>query len=164
MIMPNKYLTERDALIGVGSILLGKLSVPKKLSNLWEEVKDVPSIGVFDRLAYGLELLFVLGLIELKDDKIERLKLIEKTTHDLKNKTWLMRKKIEIYEESLENGVDLTHVDLVYEEAGIVFAKSIKKTLVEARVFHSQITKNRSSFLQTEIDQIKKQLVVYEKH
>jgi len=113
MIMPNKYLTERDALIGVGSILLGKLSVPKKLSNLWEEVKDVPSIGVFDRLAYGLELLFVLGLIELKDDKIERLKLIEKTTHDLKNETWLMRKKIEIYEESLENGVDLTHVDLV---------------------------------------------------
>ena len=127
MIMPNKYLTERDALIGVGSILLGKLSVPKKLSNLWEAVKDVPSIGVFDRLAYGLELLFVLGLIELKDDKIERLKLIEKTTHDLKNETWLMRKKIEIYEESLENGVDLTHVDLVYEEAGIVFAKSIKK-------------------------------------
>lgn len=70
MILPNKYLTENEALIGVGSILLGKLSTAKTLSNLWEEVKDISNVGNFERFILGLDLLFVLSLIELKNSKI----------------------------------------------------------------------------------------------
>jgi hypothetical protein len=75
MILPNKYLTENDALIGVGSILLGKLSTPKPLSTFWEEVKDISNVGNFERFVLGLDLLFVLGLIEIKNNKIVKMVL-----------------------------------------------------------------------------------------
>lgn len=70
MIMPNKFLSEYDALIGVGSVLLDKLTVGKTLSTLWDETKDISNIGNFERFILGLDLLFILGLIEVKIDKI----------------------------------------------------------------------------------------------
>ena len=75
MILPNKYLMENDALIGVGSVLLGKLSTPKTLSNFWEEVKDISNVGNFERFVLGLDLLFILGLIEIKNNKIVKMVL-----------------------------------------------------------------------------------------
>ncbi len=70
MIMPNKFLSEHDALIGVGSVFLDKLAVGKTLSTLWDETKDISNIGNFERFILGLDLLFILGLIEVKIDKI----------------------------------------------------------------------------------------------
>lgn len=70
MIMPNKFLSEYDALIGVGSVLLDKLTIGKTLSALWDETKDISNIGNFERFILGLDLLFILGLIEVKIDKI----------------------------------------------------------------------------------------------
>lgn len=70
MIMPNKFLSEYDALIGVGSVLLDKLTVGTTLSTLWDETKDISNIGNFERFILGLDLLFILGLIEVKIDKI----------------------------------------------------------------------------------------------
>ncbi|WP_298627706.1 ABC-three component system middle component 6 [uncultured Legionella sp.] len=68
--MPNKFLSEHDALIGVGSVFLDKLAVGKTLSTLWDETKDISNIGNFERFILGLDLLFILGLIEVKIDKI----------------------------------------------------------------------------------------------
>lgn len=75
MILPNKYLMEHETLIGVGSVLIGKLSTPKTLSNFWEEVKDISNVGNFERFVLGLDLLFVLGLIEIKNNKIVKMVL-----------------------------------------------------------------------------------------
>lgn len=75
MILPNKYLRENDALIGVGSILLEKLSMEKTLSGLWEEVKDASNVGNFERFILGLDLLFILGLVEIQSDKITKVVL-----------------------------------------------------------------------------------------
>ena len=70
MILPTKYLKEHESLIGVGAILLKQLSTPKTLSNLWEEIKYVSNIGTYERFILGLDLLFVLGLIEISGKKI----------------------------------------------------------------------------------------------
>ncbi len=75
MIMPNKYMREKEALIGVGSILLNHLSVERNLSDLWEIVKDTPSVGNFERFVLGLDLLFVLGLVEIKSEKLVKVAL-----------------------------------------------------------------------------------------
>lgn len=72
MILPNKYLREHEALIGVGSLLLKHLTVEKTLSSLWDEVKSASNIGNFERFVLGLDLLFLLGLVETRSDKIVR--------------------------------------------------------------------------------------------
>lgn len=70
MIVPNKYLSEYDALIGVGAVLLKHLFVEKTLTGLWDEVKEFSNIGSFERFILGLDLLFVLGLVEIQEDKL----------------------------------------------------------------------------------------------
>lgn len=75
MIMPNKYIRENDALIGVGSVLLKHLSYERTLSDLWESVKETSSVGNFERFILGLDLLFVLGLVEIKNEKLVKVTL-----------------------------------------------------------------------------------------
>lgn len=70
MILPNKYIKENEALIGVGTILLNLLSGEKALSDLWESVKEIPNIGNYERFILGLDLLFILGLIEFRNNKL----------------------------------------------------------------------------------------------
>jgi len=80
--------------------------------------------------------------------------------HDLSNKNLMLRRKLERYEESIksEHAPDVSAVSQLYEEAGMHFGDSIKKTLAEAKAFHSEIVQNRKHFLQVEIEQIKNQL------
>lgn len=70
MILPNKYIKENEALIGVGTILLNFLSGEKALSDLWESVKEIPNIGNYERFILSLDLLFILGLIEFRNNKL----------------------------------------------------------------------------------------------
>ena len=72
MILPNKYLREHEALIGVGSILLQHLIEEKTLSDLWEGAKLLSEVGNYERFVLGLDLLFVLGLVEISNSKIIR--------------------------------------------------------------------------------------------
>ncbi len=73
MIMPNKYMRENDALIGVGSTLLKNLSDEKTLSDLWECVKETSGVENFERFVLGLDLLFILGLVEIKNEKLVKM-------------------------------------------------------------------------------------------
>lgn len=70
MILPNKYIKENEALIGVGTILLNLLSGEKALSDLWESVKEIPNVGNYERFILSLDLLFILGLIEFRNNKL----------------------------------------------------------------------------------------------
>ena len=75
MILPNKHLREEEALIGVGAILLTKISSSVLLSELWEQVKEISNIGNYERFILGLDLLFLLGLIKIEDNHIKKITL-----------------------------------------------------------------------------------------
>lgn len=99
MILPTKHLREDRALIAVGAELLRLLDEPKTVSRLWDELKreraEAPAITAqrpafppkdkaqhsgrqrssipFDWFILALDLLFVLGAIELQRGRIQRL-------------------------------------------------------------------------------------------
>ena len=70
MILPNKYVRVHESLIGVGSTLLSNMADENSLSVLWESVKGSSNIGNYERFVLGLDLLFLLGVIEIIEDKI----------------------------------------------------------------------------------------------
>ena len=70
MILPNKFIEEKDSLLYVGALLLNKLDVPTSVSELWNQVKDNKSVNNYGRFIIALDMLYILNLIELKNDKI----------------------------------------------------------------------------------------------
>ena len=73
MILPNKFLEEKDSLLYVGALLLDKLDAPSSVSELWNQVNDNKSVNNYERFIITLDMLYVLNLIELKNDKIRRI-------------------------------------------------------------------------------------------
>lgn len=73
MILPSKYLREDEALIGVSAALLSLIEKNGNLSLIWESAKKIEFIGNFERFILALDLLFLLGLIELKGNEIVRI-------------------------------------------------------------------------------------------
>ena len=74
MILPNKYLREDEALIGLGGKILLSLKQDMPISDLWEEIKTKENIGSFERFVLALDMLYLLGLIIFDDNKIRRIK------------------------------------------------------------------------------------------
>lgn len=72
MIMPSKYLREDETLIGVSAIILPLVERTGNLSTLWETAKKMKAIGTFERFILALDLLFLMGLVELHGDEIQR--------------------------------------------------------------------------------------------
>jgi len=75
MIMPSKYLREDEALIGVSAALLSLVEKAGNLSALWESAKKIDAIGNFERFILALDLLYLLGLVELHNNEIVRVQL-----------------------------------------------------------------------------------------
>ena len=72
MILPNKFIEEKDSLLYVGALLLNILDVPTSISELWNQVNDNKSTNNYVRFIIALDMLFILNLIELKNKKIRR--------------------------------------------------------------------------------------------
>lgn len=80
MILPSKHLSQDRALLTVGARLLAHLAEPKTVSALWEEVvRHSAASGENKRLALrydayvlALDLLFLVGAIELQDGLLSR--------------------------------------------------------------------------------------------
>ena len=72
MILPNKFLEEKDSLLYVGALLLNKLDTPTSISKLWNKVKENKSVNNYERFIITLDMLYILNLIELKNEKIRR--------------------------------------------------------------------------------------------
>lgn len=89
---------------------------------------------------------------------------LTKEIHTFSNKNLVIHKKLERYKESvqLEKAPDSSAVTQLYEEAGLYFSDVLKKTLEEARDFHTKIVLNRKHFLRVEIEEIKNQISVNE--
>jgi hypothetical protein len=71
-ILPNKYVRVGGSLIGLGALLLGLLDKPRSVSDLWTRMKD-HDVGLpYDRFIYGLDLLYALGAVELRQGLVGR--------------------------------------------------------------------------------------------
>jgi hypothetical protein len=60
-------------LLGIGALILERLKTTKTVTQLWDEMRDVPQIATFERLVLGLDLLFAMGLVELDGGLIRRI-------------------------------------------------------------------------------------------
>ena len=74
MILPSKHLSQDRALLTVGARILQKLSHPKTVSALWEEfsrksetTRDATLTTSYDGFVLALDLLFLIGAIELRE-------------------------------------------------------------------------------------------------
>ena len=85
MILPSKHLREDQALISIGAELLKQLDEPKTISRLWDDLqrtRERGSIGQsttnqpaaihFDWFILALDLLYLLGAIQLRRGRIHR--------------------------------------------------------------------------------------------
>ena len=72
MILPTKHINPLDSLLGVGALILERLKTTKTVTQLWDEMRDLPQVVTFERLVLGLDLLYMMGLVELDGGVIRR--------------------------------------------------------------------------------------------
>ncbi|MFH1137889.1 MAG: ABC-three component system middle component 6 [Pseudomonadota bacterium] len=72
MILPSRHLSRNRALLTVGGAIIKCLAQPVTVSALWEEMrrstdkqKDLPYLR-YDAFVLALDMLFLIGAIELK--------------------------------------------------------------------------------------------------
>jgi len=79
MIIPTKRIEEDRALLTLGAEILMILIEPKTVSRIWEELKrnrennSIPSLVTFDWFVLALDMLFILGAIEIDGGQIRRI-------------------------------------------------------------------------------------------
>ena len=72
MILPTKHIPAEQSFIGLGATLLEYIEQPKTISGLWDQVRDVPAVGTFERFVIAMDMLFILGLINFKSGKVQK--------------------------------------------------------------------------------------------
>lgn len=70
MILPSKHISQEQALIGVGAILLGEMHKPETITSLWEKVRSYQAVGTFERFVLALDMLHITGLVNLANGMI----------------------------------------------------------------------------------------------
>lgn len=78
MILPTKHLAQERALLTVGARILPRVVQPITVSALWEELSRGPASTVnplslrYDAFVLALDLLFLMGAIQLNDGLLTR--------------------------------------------------------------------------------------------
>ena len=72
MILPSKYISEEQALLGVGAVVLGHLERPQTVTSLWEKVRNERAVGTFERFVLALDLLHITGVVDISQGMIRR--------------------------------------------------------------------------------------------
>lgn len=72
MIMPSKHISEEQALLGVGAVLLCEIKQPQTVTSLWEKVRSHKAVGTFERFVLALDMLHITGVVTLANGMIER--------------------------------------------------------------------------------------------
>ena len=71
MILPSKHLSERRALLTVGSEILGLLDKPRTVSSVWDELCSAKGKArrrlSYDWFVLALDLLFLTDVVALRD-------------------------------------------------------------------------------------------------
>lgn len=72
MILPSKHISEDQALLGVGAVVLLHLERPQTVTSLWGKVRDDRAVGTYERFVLALDLLHITGVITLSRGMIQR--------------------------------------------------------------------------------------------
>jgi len=78
MILPTKHLRSERALLTIGAEVLKLLTEPKTVSHLWDELRHVTDehsstrIVNYNWFVLTLDLLYMLGTVEMDHDRIRR--------------------------------------------------------------------------------------------
>ena len=72
MILPSKYVQEKESLLGLGAVVLSYLKNDIPLSELWERSKENVETISFERFVLVLDMLFVMGLIVVEGQLVKR--------------------------------------------------------------------------------------------
>ena len=72
MILPSKHISEDQALIGVGAVVLRQLERPQTVTSLWDKVREERSVGTYERFVLALDLLHITGVINMSKGTIFR--------------------------------------------------------------------------------------------
>ncbi len=73
MIVPTKYITLENSLLGTGSEILKRLKEPKTVSTLWEQSKPIKGIKTYQMFTLTLDFLFMMGILEFSKGFIRRI-------------------------------------------------------------------------------------------
>ncbi|MDR2641626.1 MAG: hypothetical protein LBC74_02410 [Planctomycetaceae bacterium] len=74
MLLPTKYITEPQTLLASGGIVLSQIKNPCTLTALWERTCKIPQVGTFERLIITLDMLYILGAIDISQGLIRKIK------------------------------------------------------------------------------------------
>ena len=72
MILPTKHISTRNSLLGLGSIVLVRLRYPRTVTSLWSDLSKVPEVATFERFVLVLDLLYMMGAIELEEGLLRK--------------------------------------------------------------------------------------------
>ncbi len=71
MIMPTKYIKENESLLALGALILEEITDEgSTLSVIWDNLKDDEALFNYKRFILTLDVLFLLGLVNIKNNKI----------------------------------------------------------------------------------------------
>ncbi len=73
MILPSKHISVENSILGVGAVILAHLGRPATVSSLWEELRSLPEISTYERFILGLDLLYMIEVIEMREGTLRRL-------------------------------------------------------------------------------------------
>lgn len=73
MILPSKHISTQQTLLGVGAVIINELDKSQTVTSLWERVRTANGVGNFERFVLTLDMLYIIGAIELSDGLIERI-------------------------------------------------------------------------------------------
>lgn len=74
MILPTKHIKLQNCILNLGSVLLNNITGKQTVTLLWDKARELPEVKTFERFTLGLDLLFTLGLIDITEGIIVRLK------------------------------------------------------------------------------------------
>jgi hypothetical protein len=74
MILPSKYVNLEGSLLGLGAVILAFLTYPRTITSLWEEVRKSSDPIPFSYFVLALDLLFIMGAIDLNEGLVTRRK------------------------------------------------------------------------------------------
>ena len=72
MILPDKHTRVSTSLLGLGALVLRELRTPHSPSALWERLRGREEVGNFQRMVAALDLLYLMGAVNLEDGLIRR--------------------------------------------------------------------------------------------
>ena len=72
MILPTKHISEEQSLLGVIAIVLRYLERPQTVTSLWEKLRNEQVVGTFERFVLALDLLYIIGAVNLSQGMIRK--------------------------------------------------------------------------------------------